>query len=65
MPFTYLGLPMGTTRPTITVLMPLVTSVEHMLSSAATLLDVRSKVTLVNLVITSLAIYAMCFMRIP
>lgn len=29
MPFTYLGLPMGTTRPNITDLMPVVYSVER------------------------------------
>ena len=65
MPFTYLGLPMGTTRPTVTDLMPLVVSVERRFSSAATLLDLGSKLTLVNSVITSLAIYAMCSIRLP
>lgn len=35
MPFTYLGLPMGTTRPTVQELMPLVDSVKRRLSSTA------------------------------
>lgn len=65
MPFTYLGLPMGTTRPTVSDLMPLVVSVERRLSMAASLLDYGSKLTLVNSVVTSLAIYAMCSIRIP
>lgn len=65
MPFTYLGLPMGTTRPSVLDLMPLVASVERRLSTAASLLDYGSKLTLVNSVITSLAIYAMCSIKIP
>ncbi|XP_073357917.1 uncharacterized protein [Aegilops tauschii subsp. strangulata] len=65
MPFTYLGLPMGTARPTVAGLMPLVMSVEHKLSTAASLLDLGSKLTLVNSVVTSLAIYAMCSIRLP
>ena len=48
MPFSYLGLPMGTARPTIADLMPLVSSVERKLSTAASLLDLGSKLTLVN-----------------
>jgi hypothetical protein len=65
MSFTYLGLPMGTTKPTVLDLMPLVASVERRLSTAASLLDYGSKLTLVNSVVTSLAIYAMCSVRIP
>lgn len=55
MPFTYLGLPMGTSRPSVLDLMPLVTSVERRLSTAASLLDYGSKLTLVNSVITWLS----------
>lgn len=65
MPFTYLGLPMGTTRPNVNCLMPMVCSVERRLSTAASLLDYVSKLTLVNLVITSIAIYAMCSIKLP
>ena len=65
MPFTYLGMPMGTAKPTVSDLMPLVASVERRLSTAASLLDLGSKLTLVNSVVTSLAIYAMCSIRLP
>ena len=65
MPFTYLGLPMGTTRPSVTDLMPLVTSVQRRVPAAASLLDYGSKLTLLNLMVTSLAIYAMCSIKIP
>ena len=56
---------MGTARTTVADLMPLVSSVERKLSTAASLLDLGSKLTLVNSVITSLAIYAMCSIRLP
>lgn len=65
MPFTYLGLPLGTTRPSVSDLMPLVASVERRISVAASLLDYGSKLTLVNSVTTSLAIYVMCSIKIP
>lgn len=65
MSFTYLGLPMGTTRPFVQDLMPMVTSVERRLSSATSLLDYGSKLTLVNSVITSLSVYTMCSILVP
>ena len=45
MPFTYLGLPLGTTKPTVMDFMPLVTSVERSVSVASNLLDYGSKLT--------------------
>ena len=65
MPFTYLGLPLGTTKPTIMDFMPLVTSVERRVSVAANLLDYGSKLTYVNSVVSSLMVYAMSSLRIP
>ena len=62
--FTYLGLPMGTTCPSMTDLMPLVTSVPRRVRAAASLLDYGSNLTLLNSVVTSLAIYAMCSIKI-
>lgn len=64
MPFTYLGLPLGTTRPSMTDLMPLVSSVQRRVPAATSLLDYGSKLTLVNSVVTSLAIYAMCTVKV-
>lgn len=65
MPFTYVGLPLGTTRPTVSDLMHLVTSVERKISVTASLLDYGSKLTFVNSVLVLLAIYAMCSIKIP
>nr|XP_020160058.1 uncharacterized protein LOC109745353 [Aegilops tauschii subsp. strangulata] len=64
MPFMYLGLHMGTTRPTVSDLMPMVTSVQRRIPAAASLLDYGSKLTLLNSVVTSLAVYAMCSIRL-
>ena len=64
MPFTYLGLPMGTTRPTVTDLLPMVTAVQRKIPAVVSLLDYGSKLTLLNSVVTSLAIYAMCSIKL-
>ncbi|XP_073355017.1 uncharacterized protein [Aegilops tauschii subsp. strangulata] len=64
MPFTYLGLPMGTTRPTLLELMPLVHGVERKMSTALSLLSSGAKLTLVNSVVTSMLIYAMCTIKL-
>lgn len=65
MPFTYLGLPLGTTRPTVNDLMPLVASVERKISVAATFLDCGSKLMFVNSALSSLLVYTMRSIKIP
>ena len=64
MPFTYLGLPMGTTRPSVLDLMPLVHAVERKTSTALSLMSSGAKLTLVNSVVTSKLIYAMCTIKL-
>jgi hypothetical protein len=65
MSFTYLGLPMGTTRPTVEDLMPMVCAVERRLSSTALWLTYGGRLTYVNSVITPLVTFAMCTLKIP
>jgi hypothetical protein len=65
MPFTYLGLPMGTTRPTVEELMPLVCAVERRLSSTALWLTYGGRLTYVNSAITPLVTFAMCTLKLP
>ena len=60
MPFTYLGLPLGTTRPTVLELMPLVCSIERRLSATLNMISYGGKLSLLNSVITSLTIFALC-----
>ena len=64
MPFTYLGLPMGTTRPSVLDLMPLVHVVERKTSTALSLMSSGAKLTLVNSVVTLMLIYAMRTIKI-
>ena len=64
LPFTYLGLPMGTTKPTLLDLMPLVHGVERKMSTALALMSSGAKLTLVNFAVTSMLIYAMCMLKL-
>ena len=65
MPFTYLGLPLGTTRPSVQELMPLVCSLERRLSATLNMVSYGGKLLLLNSVITSLIIFAICTLRMP
>ena len=57
MPFTYLGLPMGTTKPTMEDLTPLMDRVERRLVSCC--------LQMVNSVLTPTVTYAMCSIKLP
>ncbi|XP_044367523.1 uncharacterized protein [Triticum aestivum] len=65
MPFTYLGLPLGSTRPSVHDLMPMVCKVERRLTSTLNMISYGAKLSLVNSVITSLVIFALCTLKLP
>ena len=65
MPFTYLGLPLGTSKPTILDLMPLVYSAERCLTSTIAMMSYGGKLSWLNATVTSLLIYAMCTLKFP
>ena len=65
LPFTYVGLLLGTIRPTVTELMPLVCSLERRLSATLNMISYGGKLSLLNSVITSLIIFALCTLRLP
>ena len=65
MPFTYLGLPMGTNKPRIQDLLPLVDRVERRLTASSAMLNQRARLQLLNSVISSLPIYHLCSLAIP
>jgi hypothetical protein len=65
LPFTYLGLPVGTTRPTVNDLMPLVTKLDKRLSGISSLMTYTGRLTLLNYVINSLPMFAMCSLKVP
>lgn len=64
MPFTDLGLPLETTRPIVQDLLPLVCRAERKITATMNLPSYASKLSLLNSLITSLAIYAMCTIKI-
>ena len=65
MPFTYMGLPLGITKPTVQDLMPLVCTMERRMTSTLTLMSYGAKLSLLNTMITSLTIFALCTLKFP
>jgi hypothetical protein len=65
LPFTYLGLPVGTTRPKIVDLLPLVDCMERRLTASSCFLTQGGKLQLLNSVISSMPIYYLCSLHIP
>jgi hypothetical protein len=65
LPFTYLGLPMGTTKPRVDDYAPLMDRIERRLTSCSSLLSSSGRLQLVQSVITSTATYAMCTLKLP
>jgi len=65
MPFTYLGLPMGTTKPKFEDLTPMMDRVERRLSACSTWLSYSGRLEMVNSTITPITTYAMCTIKLP
>ena len=65
MPFTYLGLPMGTTRPKMEDLTPLMDRVERHLSGCATWLSYSGRLRMINIAFSPIVTYAMCTIKLP
>jgi hypothetical protein len=65
MPFTYLGLPMGTTKPRMEDLTPMMDRVERRLSSCSTWLSYSGRLQMIKSAITSITTYAMCTIILP
>jgi hypothetical protein len=64
-PFTYLVLPLGMNKPTVQDCMPLVTRVERRLVSTSNFLTHGGKLQLVNSVLSSMATFYMCSIKVP
>jgi hypothetical protein len=65
MPFTYLGLSMGSTKPRVEHFAPLMNRAERQLTSTSSLLTYAGKLQLVNSVLSSLPTYTMCTVAVP
>ena len=64
-PFTYLGLPMGTTRPRLIDMMPLVTRMERRLTASSSLLAYGGRLQLIGSYPASMSVYFLCSLEIP
>lgn len=65
MSFTYLGLPLGTTRPIVHEFMPILTRMEEGLMRISNLLTYAGRLTFVNSVLSALPTVYMCTLKIP
>lgn len=64
-PFTYLGLPMGLTKPSVQDYLPLINKCEARLGSVSTFLSQAGRLELTNAVFTALPTYYMCTLALP
>jgi hypothetical protein len=65
MPLTYLGLPLGTTKPTLEEYSPLLNRIERRLSGISKFLSYHGRLILVNFVLSALPTVYMCSLKIP
>ena len=65
LPFTYLGLPLGITKPSLDYFIPIVTRVEKRLCGITDFLNYGGKLQMVKSVMTSLPIFFMCTLDVP
>jgi hypothetical protein len=64
-PFTYLGLPMGLTKPQVRDYSPLISRIERKLSDSSQFLSYAGRLQLINSVLSSLPTYYMCSLKLP
>jgi hypothetical protein len=64
MPFTYLGLPMGTTKPKIEDMSPIMVKIGRRLNGCSSLLSYSGRLQLVNSVLTPITTYTMCTLKV-
>jgi len=65
LPFTYLGLPLGLTKPRVEDFTPLVNKCERRLASVSTFLSQAGRLELTNAVFSSLPTFYMCTFSLP
>jgi hypothetical protein len=65
LPFTYLGLPLGTTKPRIADFMPLVNKCERRLGGISAMLNQAGRLQITNAVLSALPTFYMCTLEIP
>ena len=64
MPLTYLGLPMGTTRPSVEDLMPTICKLDKRLSGISNLLSHCSRLVVIKSIISAMPNHIMCALKV-
>lgn len=65
LPFTYLGLPLGITKPKIDDFLPLIQKIERRLVCTSAFLSPGGKLEMVKSVLSSIAIFQCCTIKLP
>lgn len=65
MPFTYLGLPLGTTKPSLEEFSPLLNRIETRITRISGFLSYHGRLILVNSVLSALPTFYMCSLKLP
>jgi hypothetical protein len=65
LPFTYLGLPLGLTKPKIQDFLPLVNKCESKLGGISSMLNQAGRLQITNAVLSALPTYCMCSLELP
>jgi hypothetical protein len=65
MPFTYLGLPLGTTRSSVEDFQPFLYRIEKRMIGLNKMLSYQGRPTLVNSILTALPTFYMCSLKVP
>jgi len=65
LPFTYLGLPLGTTKPKMEDLTPMMDRVERSLSGCNTWLSYSGRLQMINSAISPIVTYTTCTIKLP
>jgi hypothetical protein len=65
MPFTYLGLPLDTTKPIIQEYLPLLSRIERRLMGISPFTSYSGRLTLVNAVLSALSTYYISVLELP
>lgn len=64
-PFTYLGLPLSLTKPSVQEYLPLISKCERRLGSVTTFLSQAGRLEITNAVFTALPTFYMCTLELP
>jgi hypothetical protein len=64
LPFTYLGLPLGTSKPTVQDLSPIVDHIERRLNASSHFLDYGGHLILVNSILSLLPLHFLCSLKV-